>query len=56
MIPAPSSSHPRTTQAFMKKELKEKEDKQKHRKAVEKATGTGPSRLKNPSQQNPPTE
>ena len=48
VIPAPSSSHPRTTQALMKKQLKEKEDKRKHRKAIEKATGAGPPPVKKP--------
>ena len=48
VVPAPSSSRPRTAQALMGKELKEKEDKQKHRKVIEKATGTGLPPVKKP--------
>ena len=46
VVPAPSSSQPHTAQALTGKELKEKEDKQKHR--IEKATVTGPPLVKKP--------
>ena len=48
VISAPSSSQPRTAQALTREEIKDNEDKQKHRKAIEKATGTDPPLVKKP--------